>query len=129
MTDIILPELKKITELYKESYGENSNYDLSSYLGHTLQIKKNNLEDIFKILNTKGVIAGGSVVYALNDFVPKTSVGDIDIFINDPKIFKECLGLIKENYPRTKFLRFSGYLSKKNLSVISVEFMEGLPSL
>ena len=85
MTDIILPELKKITELYKESYGENSNYDLSSYLGHTLQIKKNNLEDIFKILNTKGVIAGGSVVYALNDFVPKTSVGDIDIFINDPK--------------------------------------------
>ena len=53
MTDIILPELKKITELYKESYGENSNYDLSSYLGHTLQIKKNNLEEIFQILNTK----------------------------------------------------------------------------
>lgn len=28
-------------------------------------------------------IAGGSIVYALNSFVPKSSVGDIDVFVNN----------------------------------------------
>ena len=43
-----------------------------------------------------GIIAGGSVVYALNKFVPKQSVGDIDIFVlnEDINIFHKLRGII-----------------------------------
>lgn len=54
--------------------------------------------DLFQQLNTKGVLAGGNIVYVLNDFVPKESVGDIDVFINDKEIFLQLLKDIKFCY-------------------------------
>ncbi len=46
--------------------------------------------ELLKYLSEVGVIAGGSMVYALNNFVPNLSVGDIDIFINDKSKFLEA---------------------------------------
>lgn len=53
---------------------------------------------LIKYLQKQGVIAGGSAVYAMNDFVPIDSVGDIDVFINDPHIFIDVLNHLKEKY-------------------------------
>jgi hypothetical protein len=44
-----------------------------------------NKQTQFKTLLTKlsnlGVVTGGALVYALNDFVPKSTVGDVDVFL------------------------------------------------
>ncbi len=54
-------------------------------------------KDTFTEISTLGVIGGGSVVYALNDFVPKQSVGDIDIFVfgENKKIFNKLSVIIR----------------------------------
>nr|QBK92551.1 MAG: tRNA nucleotidyltransferase/poly(A) polymerase [Pithovirus LCPAC401] len=54
-------------------------------------------KDTFTEISTLGVIAGGSVVYALNDFVPEQSVGDVDIFVfgENKKIFNELSVIIR----------------------------------
>ena len=41
-----------------------------------------NANKLLQVINKYGVIAGGSVVYALNDFVKKKSVGDVYIIKN-----------------------------------------------
>ncbi len=54
-------------------------------------------KDTFTEISTLGVIAGGSVVYALNDFVPEQSVGDVDIFVlnGNTNIFDELSVIIR----------------------------------
>lgn len=37
--------------------------------------------EVFRRITDLGVVAGGAVVYALNDFVPVNAVADVDIFI------------------------------------------------
>lgn len=54
-----------------------------------------------KYVLERGVIAGGSVVYAMNDFVPIDSVGDIDVFVNDPLVLINMLEYLKEKYGAT----------------------------
>lgn len=44
-------------------------------------------------------IAGGAVCYALCDFVPAESVGDVDIFINSDEKLEQVLKLIEQYYP------------------------------
>lgn len=44
-----------------------------------------NNPNLINLLAKHGVIAGGAVVYALNDYVPIESVGDIDVFVNNKK--------------------------------------------
>lgn len=46
------------------------------------------------ILSKDGVIAGGSVVYAMNDFVPLETVGDIDVFVNTKTTLIELIQMI-----------------------------------
>lgn len=46
-------------------------------------------------LQSDHVIAGGSIVWLLNDFVPAESVGDIDVFINGREAYIETLDLLK----------------------------------
>ena len=42
---------------------------------------ENDCSKLLTYLSNTAFIAGGSIIYALNDFVPKESVGDIDLFI------------------------------------------------
>lgn len=49
---------------------------------------------IIEKIQNLGVIAGGSVVYALNDFVPKNSVSDIDVFVNSVDELKQIVSLL-----------------------------------
>lgn len=45
-----------------------------------------NIQHLILELSNRFVLAGGSVVYALNEFVPKKSIGDIDFFILNESI-------------------------------------------
>lgn len=53
--------------------------------------------ELLTYLSENGVIAGGSIVYSTNDFVPQKTVGDIDVFVHSEKI-KEVLKEL-EGYP------------------------------
>ena len=46
-------------------------------------------------LSDFGVIAGGSIVFALNKFVPLDSVGDIDVFVNSKENYDKCVTLLQ----------------------------------
>jgi hypothetical protein len=50
---------------------------------------------LIRQLSDIGVIAGGSVVYALNKIVPKTTVKDIDVFILDCDTKAQCMAYLK----------------------------------
>src|SRR5438105_2379 len=54
-------------------------------------------------INQKATIVGVSVVYALNEFVPKDSVNVIDIITNDKDFFVECLEYLKTECVNIKF--------------------------
>ena len=71
-------------------------------------------DDLFDYLSERGVIAGGSVVYALNDFVPRSSVGDIDVFINNKKTFLEIIDYMKDQYPDIDVLAIENYFDDFN---------------
>lgn len=87
--------------------------------------------DLLQQLNTKGVLAGGSIVYALNDFVPKESVGDIDVFINDKETFLQVLEDLRFCYRVDKievtnpeqYYELSEEESEK-ISIVSVTLIE-----
>lgn len=50
---------------------------------------------LFHELTKFGVIAGGSIVYGICDFVPRSSVGDIDIFVNTLGDFHTCIDILR----------------------------------
>lgn len=54
---------------------------------------------VLRDLCNLGVIAGGSVVFAMNNFVPKDSIGDVDIFLRTADDFQQALSLIRSNFP------------------------------
>jgi len=63
-----------------------------------------------KFLNEVGVIAGGSIVYLLNNYVPKTTVGDIDVFINDKNELIDSIKMLQSICPNEcKFNYFENY--------------------
>lgn len=68
--------------------------------------------------NANVVIAGGSVVYALNSFVPLLSVGDVDIFINNKttfiKIIEKCIELFGGDYEWKNYHGYGDYDKKGN---------------
>lgn len=72
-------------------------FDLKRRIAHLFDtpIPLNLLDDVSDL----GIIAGGSMVYALNDFVPFDSVGDIDIFCPSIGTFRLILNLIIQTYP------------------------------
>lgn len=53
-------------------------------------------KEVLTFLSEHGIIAGGSIAYALNKFVPEESVGDIDVFINSKEVFKQILNYLLE---------------------------------
>lgn len=56
--------------------------------------------NIFNKITELGVISGSSVAYSLNDFIPKDTIGDVDIFVLDgnEKKFKEIIRLLSNFY-------------------------------
>ena len=70
--------------------------------------------NLFSKLSDVGVIAGGSIVYALCDFVPKSSVGDIDVFVNTLSDFHTCVNIL-----RPYATEYSS--NCKSLSVVSIK--------
>lgn len=69
-----------------------------------------------EFLSKIGVIAGGSMVYAINDFVPRDSVSDVDIFVPNVENFKNAVVFLNDKY-KCKFYRYHG-------SVVSVDICE-----
>lgn len=57
------------------------------------------------------VIVGGSIVYALNESVPKQYVNNIDIFIIDKYYFIEILLYLQDNFliDRLEYIDSSHY--------------------
>ena len=53
--------------------------------------------EICRELQEYGMITGGSVCYALNEFVPQESVGDIDIFVNSVENADKVRDIILEH--------------------------------
>lgn len=68
-------------------------------------------------ISCKGVIAGGSAVFGLCDFVPPSSVGDIDVFVNDKNTFFEIINWIKNKYKVESY----GIFDTEYCSVISIK--------
>lgn len=60
-------------------------------------------QDLFDFVSTEAVIAGGTIVYALNDFVPIDSVGDIDIFVDSLDKAVRLMHLINDAEKILKF--------------------------
>lgn len=86
--------------------------------------------DIIKTLSTIGVIAGGSVVYALNDFVPSNAVSDIDVFISTKEAFIEAslflhnTGKVKSIHRRcAKSYNESNWFESTSITVLDFELV------
>lgn len=79
-----------------------------------------NNESLVEILSTKGIIAGGSMVYALLPDVNIDTVGDIDVFVDTVEIFKELLDFLQE-LPIEK--KYYSYLDDPNseISIVSIK--------
>ena len=58
--------------------------------------------ELIRYLTEVGAIAGGSLVYALNNFVPATSVGDIDVYIRDPQVFIDTITGVYNRFAGTQ---------------------------
>jgi hypothetical protein len=75
------------------------------------------LDELSKI----GVIAGGSVVFALNQFVSKESVGDVDIFCpNEEKFWKALNCIIEYCGNNLKYYTYKCH-NPCELSVLTIE--------
>ncbi len=73
---------------------------------------------ILKELSEYGVIAGGSIVFALNEFVPLESVGDIDIFVNTKENYDNCIKLLYSLFDiKFKIIAFG---DEKNYAVVNM---------
>ena len=103
---------------------------LSNLLSNKTNAPGNTFLNIIKSLSRIGVIAGGSVVYALNDFVPPDTVSDIDVFLPTKETFREAFNLLKESGMITSvYLRCPKtyneweYFRKNTVTVIDVQLM------
>lgn len=96
-------ELKKIGELYEEN---------------------DKIINLLSTLSNIGVIAGGSVVYSLNDFVPKDSVGDIDLFVNSKDKMLESVDLIHKKFPKCEFNVHDVYNIQGIISMVTIDIYE-----
>jgi hypothetical protein len=100
------------------------------YCEELVRISNNLFDGNEKVLNLLsklsniGIIAGGSVVYALNSFVPKETVGDIDVFVNTKIDFWKCVELIYEKFPDCKFTIGSSHIVNHPTSIINVNIVE-----
>jgi len=56
------------------------------------------IRDMLVNISNVGVIAGGSMVYALNNFVPVASVGDIDVFVNNKENYITIMNIIRSYF-------------------------------
>jgi hypothetical protein len=61
-----------------------------------------------------GIIAGGAVVYAINDFVPNDSVGDIDVYINTREKFIALVQHLYAQYTVTRMEEISNSYDIEN---------------
>jgi hypothetical protein len=86
------------------------------------------LELLSKLSNI-GIIAGGSVVYALNSFVPKETVGDIDVFVNNKDDFRICRELIYENFPDCELISNYYQFGINSISIIDIIILENYPPI
>jgi hypothetical protein len=87
------------------------------------------LELLSKLSNI-GIIAGGSVVYALNSFVPKETVGDIDVFVNKEDDIMNCIELIYEKFPECEKIVYDfGNLQNDNYSIANIKILENCPPI
>lgn len=68
---------------------------IKSRLAHLFFPSQDTLIDY---LSNNGIIAGGSIVYALNHFVSPESVSDIDVYINDKTRFLEVIKYVYDHY-------------------------------
>ncbi len=96
-----MSHLKRISSLFKD---DQTHYPL--------------LVELSKI----GVIAGGSIVYVLNDYVPDKSVGDVDIFCNSEENFIKALDCIREHCGNTDDIQYHVFagLNPYELSVLTI---------
>jgi hypothetical protein len=89
---------------------------------------------VLHLLQQKGVIAGGSMVYALNDFVPKESVSDIDVFMTydekgefhkqEETVCRSVLNALLEEFPDAVVK--TPYGATTGVSVVTVFLMPSM---
>lgn len=83
-------------------------------------------DSLIDYLSQNGIIAGGSIVYALNRFVPIESVSDIDIYINDKTRFLNTINSIYHRYSGTTLTTtnpsdyFGSGISQNKISIINL---------
>ena len=82
--------IQKLTSLFVSSTDKQKYNDQIS--------QSNKLYDLINMLQQKHVIAGGSIVWLLNDFVSTESVGDIDVFVNMEEEYTKLVSLLKTEY-------------------------------
>lgn len=109
-----MEQLVKIESLLRGNTGDPNSSRLVSDSESNLLIS----------LSKLGYIAGGSVVYALCDFVPKNSVGDVDVFFNSAENFMKAIDAIQENsgpnppiFSASKTGELNDYISVVNIKV------------
>jgi hypothetical protein len=106
------------------------------YCEELVRISNNLFDGNEKVLNLLsklsniGIIAGGSVVYALNSFVPKESVGDIDVFVNKENDIMNCIELIYEKFPNCEKIVYNfETLQNDNYSIVIIKILENCPPI
>lgn len=62
----------------------------------------NDESDFLISLQEKGFLAGGAMVFALNDWVPPNTVGDLDFFATSIDIANEMIDMICAHFSRDK---------------------------
>lgn len=82
---------------------------------------------IIEFVQERAVIAGGSVVYSLNEFVPRQTVKDIDIYINNEETFNEIFNYIRArsknvNITTTSSVNYNGTKSniENSISIVNI---------
>lgn len=82
--------------------------------------------DVLWDLQCYGVIAGGSIVYATCDFVAKSSVGDIDLFVSSEEYALEALKYLIDRFPEYT-LKTNCTELDEGVSIIAFHHNERIP--
>ena len=75
----------------------------------TLFVEQDKILNILIRLNNVGLIAGGSVVYALNTFVNADTISDIDVFVNSAENFWKAVNIVKSEYENIEYEIYDYY--------------------
>ena len=101
--------IQKLTSLFEKSVDEKEH-------------DNNKFYELINMLQQKHVIAGGSIVWLLNDFVPKNTVGDIDVFVNMEEEYTKLITLLKTKYNATlSSISQNSYGTFENCGVVSAK--------